>query len=69
MSQKYLEFIYQINRQECILSFYHADCDDNVEKFTEEEVEGVFIELVVNLFNKKVQELDKLLLMVINHPV
>ena len=47
MSQKYLEFIYQINRQECILSFYHADCDDNVEKFTEEEVESVFVELVV----------------------
>ena len=52
MSQKYLEFIYQINRQECILSFYHADCDDNVEKFTEEEVESVFVELVVDVLHE-----------------
>ena len=29
-------------------------CDDDIQKLTEEEIECIFIELVVNLFNKKV---------------
>lgn len=53
----------------CFHHAHHDHCDDDIEKFTEKEVEGVFIELVVNLLNKKVQKLDKLLLMVINNPV
>ena len=33
-------------------SAHHADCDDNIEKFTEEEVESVFVELVVNVLHE-----------------
>ena len=35
-----------------VFSAHHADCDDNVEKFAEEEVESVFVELVVNVLDE-----------------
>ena len=34
---------------------YHDDCDDNIEKFTKEEVECIFVEFVVDMLNKEMK--------------
>ena len=50
-----------------VLSAHHADCDGNVEKFTEEEVEGVFVELVVDMLHEQIKKLRQFLLVVVNN--
>ena len=50
-----------------VLSAHHADCDGNVEKFTEEEVEGVLVELVVDVLHEQIQKLHQFLLVVVNN--
>ena len=50
-------------------SQYGDHCDDDVEELTEEEVESIFVELVVNMFYKEMKKFDKLLLMIIHHPL
>ena len=45
----------------------HEDGDDDVEELTEEEVEGVLVELVVDQLHVQVQQLGQLLLVVVHH--
>ena len=40
----------------------HENSDDHIEQLTQEEVEGVLVELVVDVFNKQIQKLHKFLL-------
>ena len=35
-----------------MFSAHHADCYGNIEKLTEEEVEGVYVELVVYVLHE-----------------
>ena len=47
---------------------YLANQDDNVEELTEEEVDGILVKLVVDMLNKVVKKLDKLLTVIFNNP-
>ena len=49
-----------------VFSAHHADCDDNVEKFAEEEVESVFVKLIVNVLDEQVQKLHQFLLVIVD---
>ena len=50
-------------------SKYGDHCDNDVEELTEEEVESIFVELVVNMFHEQMKKFDKLLLMIIHDPL
>ena len=68
MSQKYLESLifsnYSLKVSSHVLSAHHADCDGNVEKFTEEETETESLdgeaEVVENETNDKRKASGKL---------
>ena len=47
---------------------YLANQDDNVEELTEEEVDGILVKLVVDMLDKVVKKLDKLLTVIFNDP-
>ena len=60
--------VYPSNTDVKLKDCYLANQDDNVEELTEEEVDGILVKLVVDMLNKVVKKLDKLLTVIFNNP-